>query len=140
MSNILDNLIAELSVSPNPEDASGPVLPQPEAGNGPIRTQNDTDRSQKADADDDLRAESADDPVPDGKASASLQSSPTSNLQKELDGTRQLVKSLRGQVEKLKSERDSWRQQGESAQQLLAEERKAAALQPKCSWWKRLMG
>lgn len=129
MSNILDNLIAELSESHDPED-----------GNGPIRPENAPAHPQKAEPGGDLEVKSADDPVPDRKADDSSQSSPTSNLQKELDGARQLVKSLRGQVEKLKSERDSWRQQAESVQQLLAEERKAATLQPKRSWWKRLMG
>jgi hypothetical protein len=129
MPNILDNLIAELSESHDPE-----------VPNGPFRPQDDTNRPQNSDADGDLRAENAHDPDSDEIAEASSQPAPASNLQKELDGARQLVKSLRGQVEKLKSERDSWRQQAENARQLLADEREAATLQPKSSWWKRLMG
>ena len=57
----------------------------------------------------------------------------------ELAGARQLVETLRHQVEDLRSDRDAWRQQAEAAQHLLGQARDVApsSSAPARSFWGR---
>ena len=120
MSNVLDNLIFELIETHGPPPR-GNISPVPEI---------EPTASSKISA--------VDKTSPEIHYIGPPPSAPTVSYQTDVDSAGQLIKSLQDQVDDLKSDRDSWRQQAETAQQLLAHDREIAEPRQRRSWWKWL--
>jgi len=120
MSNVLDNLLVELIETHDPAPPNN-ISPSPEIAPAANWMIMDLDTAS-----------------PEIRYTKPPKTTPTGTYETDLDSAGQLILALQDQLEDLKIDRDRWRQQAETAQQILANGRELAAQLQRRSWWKRL--